>query len=424
MICLKKFTRAGLNLSLWLSLTFVPTVAHAMVFDRVAAKINNEIITLSAVEERVVLLRPKYRDSSISISEEDLLSEAVNMIVEERLQIQAGKKLGFVVDEDAVGAAVRDIENKNNLSEGQLEEMLSREGRSIKSYKDHIRDQIMVSKVTRFEMGNRLKISDKSILNYYKKHQKDFWDDTKVSVRHILFIVERGASEDIRKSKLLQAQKVLKEIRKGRDFSELAIEYSEDVSASSGGDVGVVSRGKMVAEFEDAVFKLKSGEVSDVVETEYGYHIIKADEVFPGKTLSLGDAKERVRQILTLQKQQKVYKEWIEELKKSAFIEVSLFNESSIKKYPVTKSLDRGETKGHANLNQKVKSANDKKTMQQKWEEMYKSVDKSKGSSKVGAKSKKESLEDKLKYIKKLRDRNRISESEYQERKEKLLQQL
>ena len=248
MICLKKFTRAGLNLSLWLSLTFVPTVAHAMVFDRVAAKINNEIITLSAVEERVVLLRPKYRDSSISISEEDLLSEAVNMIVEERLQIQAGKKLGFVVDEDAVGAAVRDIENKNNLSEGQLEEMLSREGRSIKSYKDHIRDQIMVSKVTRFEMGNRLKISDKSILNYYKKHQKDFWDDTKVSVRHILFIVERGASEDIRKSKLLQAQKVLKEIRKGRDFSELAIEYSEDVSASSGGDVGVVSRGKMVAE--------------------------------------------------------------------------------------------------------------------------------------------------------------------------------
>ena len=234
MISLKKLTKATLILSLLLPLVFGPLSIHARVLDKVAAKVNNEIITLSVIEERAEILRQKYVGAPISISEQDLLKEVLNMVIEEKLQIQEGKKLGFVIDEDAVDAAMEEVIKKNDLADGQLQEMLKREGRTLKSYKNHIRDQIMVSKITRFEIGNRVKVSEKSIIKYYKENQKEFWQEGKVKARHILFIAERGSSEKIRREKLQQAKKILLKLRKGNDFAKLAMKYSEDISASNG----------------------------------------------------------------------------------------------------------------------------------------------------------------------------------------------
>jgi len=426
MISLKKLTKASFILSLLLPLVFGSLSVHARVLDKVAAKVNSEIITLSAIEERAELLRQKYVGAPISISEQDLLKDALNMIIEERLQIQEGKKYGFIVDEYAIDAAVEDIKKKNNLADGQLQEMLKREGRTLESYKNHIRDQILVSKITQFEIGNRVKVSEKSIIKYYKKNQKDFWEEGKVRARHILFISERGSSENHRRAKLRQAKKVLSEIRKGSDFSKLAIKYSEDVSASSGGDVGFVKRGKMVREFEEAVFSLKPGQISDIVETEYGYHIIKVDEVLPGKTLILKDVKDQIHKILSMQKQKQVYDDWINELKKSAFIEVTLFDEPAKNKSLVSRDFEIEKTNGKDKGKKKLRSKNDSRqqALQKKWEAMYKSVEKSKENSKQDEDSEFGSLEQKLKHIKQLRDQNKISGQEYQKRKEKLLNRL
>ena len=426
MISLKKLTKASFILSLLLPLVFGSLSVHARVLDKVAAKVNSEIITLSAIEERAELLRQKYVGAPISISEQDLLKDALNMIIEERLQIQEGKKYGFIVDEYAIDAAVEDIKKKNNLADGQLQEMLKREGRTLESYKNHIRDQILVSKITQFEIGNRVKVSEKSIIKYYKKNQKEFWEEGKVKTRHILFISERGSSENRRRAKLRQAKKVLSEIRKGSDFSKLANKYSEDVSASSGGDVGFVKRGKMVREFEEAVFSLKPGQISDIVETEYGYHIIKVDEVLPGKTLTLKDVKNRIHKILSMQKQKQVYDDWINELKKSAFIEVTLFDEPAKNKSMVSRDFEIEKTNGKDKRKKKLRSKNHSRqqALQKKWEAMYKSVEKSKENSKQDEDSEFGSLEQKLKHIKQLRDQNKISEQEYQKRKEKLLNRL
>jgi len=426
MISLKKLTKASFILSLLLPLVFGSLSVHARVLDKVAAKVNSEIITLSAIEERAELLRQKYVGAPISISEQDLLKDALNMIIEERLQIQEGKKFGFIVDEYAIDAAVEDIKKKNNLADGQLQEMLKREGRTLESYKNHIRDQILVSKITQFEIGNRVKVSEKSIIKYYKKNQKEFWEEGKVRARHILFISERGSSENRRRAKLRQAKKVLSEIRKGSVFSKLAIKYSEDVSASSGGDVGFVKRGKMVREFEEAVFSLKPGQISDIVETEYGYHIIKVDEVLPGKTLTLKDVKNRIHKILSMQKQKQVYDDWIDELKNSAFIEITLFDDPAKNKSLVSKGIEKEKNNGKFNRKKKLRSKNHSRqqALQKKWEAMYKSIEKSKENSKQDEDSEFGSLEQKLKHIKQLRDQNKISEQEYQKRKEKLLNRL
>ncbi len=424
MIFLKKLIKTSFTLPLMLALGLFP--AHAKLFDKVAAKVNTEIITLSSIEERADLLRQKYVRSPVSISEEELLKEALDMLIDERLQLQEGKKLGFVVDEDSIDAAVKDISKKNGLVDGQLQEMLEREGSTLSSYRNHIRDQILVSKITRFEIGNRVKVSDKSINQYYSEHQNEFWTDAQVRVRHILFIAERGSSEANRKTKLAQAKKVLGKIRNGENFAELATQYSEDVSAGDGGDVGFVVRGKMVREFEEAVFSLKLGQVSDIVETEYGYHIIKVEEVLPGKTLTLKEVKDRITQILGMEQQKNGYDDWMKELKKAAFIEVNLFDAPDKNKSMVSRESDKKkpnrEIKAKKKLSARVNSGQE--ALQKKWEEMYKSVEKPKRGSGVYKSFKLESLEEKLKQIKKLRDQNKISEQEYRKRKEKLLNRL
>ncbi len=426
MTFLKKSIKARFLLLLILSLVFWPLSVRAEVFDKVVAKVNSAIITLSSVEERTDILRQKYVGAPVSLSGEELLREALNMIIDEKLQIQAGKKYGFVVDEEAVTAAVDEIKHKNNISDEQLQEMLLREGRSLKSYKDHIRDQIMVSKISRFELGNRVKVSDKSIVNYYKEHQKDFWKDGQVRARHILFIAERGSSETIRNEKLQLAKNVLQEIQKGKDFAKLAMEYSEDISASSGGDVGFLTKGKMVREFEDAVFSLKAGQISEVVETAYGYHIIKVEEILPGKTLTLKEVKEPITQILTMEKQKQVYDDWMGELRSSAFIEVTLFKEPDKNKTLVSGAIAKKTNNDELNqITESRPQTNSKKEdLQKKWIEMYKSVEKAKKSSKTNKGTEPESMEQQLKHVEQLRRQEKISEQEYQKRKNTILQGL
>ncbi len=409
---------------------FMSDTAMAKVLDRVVAKVNSEIITLSSVNERVELLKQKYRGNLQGRSEKEILEEALHTIVEEKLQLQEGKKRGLAVDDSAVEAAVTDIEKKNGLQEGQLASMLESEGRSMESYKNHIRDQILVSKVVRFELGSRVTVSERNIAKYYHNNQKDFWDPGKARVRHILILTEKGLSTDKKKKKFLQAKEILQEIKRGKDFADAAREYSEDISASEGGDVGYIEKGKMVPEFENAVYSMKEGEISDIVETAYGYHIIKVAEVLPGRTLPLKDVKNKIQFILSNKKQKSAYEEWMDELKKSAFIETSLFEEA--KKYTNLSSSvndqrrNTGSVKSNGLSQKKRLSRNSakKREMQDKWEEMYKSVEKSKQTNRSQNGSPLQTLEQKLQRIKELRSDEKITEAEYQRRKQRLLDSL
>jgi peptidyl-prolyl cis-trans isomerase SurA len=424
---LKKFINLYFFAVFWFLIFFMSDTAIAKVLDRIVAKVNSEIITLSSVNERVELLKQKIGGV---YNEDEILDEALNTIIEEKLQIQEGKKRGLAVDDSAVEAAVKDIEQKNALQEGQLAVMLESEGRSMESYKNHIRDQILSSKVVLYELGNRVNISERKIAKYYHNNQKDFWEPRKARVRHILILTEEGLSVDKKKEKYLLVKSILSEVKSGRDFAAAAKQYSEDISASEGGDVGFVEKGKMVPEFENAVYIMKEGEISDIVETEYGYHIIKVDKILSGRTLPLKDVKNKIKLILSNKKQKSAYKEWMNELKKAAFIEISLFEKpkknTNLFNSKKIRRLDADSIKSNSLSQKKRLSRNNtkKRQMQDKWEEMYKSVEKSKQTERDQNGLSFRSLEQKLQHIKELRFDKMITEAEYQRRKQKLLNGL
>ena len=127
-------------------------------------------------------------------------------------------------------------------------------------------------------------VSKRDIKKYYRVNQKKFWTIGKVHALHILFIIDDKLTPEERQIKEAKAKNILGKIRGGANFEKMAKLYSEDLSGASGGDLGMLEKGKMVAEFEEAVFALRDGEVSDLVKTPYGLHIIKAQKVYPGNT--------------------------------------------------------------------------------------------------------------------------------------------
>jgi peptidyl-prolyl cis-trans isomerase SurA len=398
-----------------------PSLVEGKIFDRVVAKVNSEIITLSSIEARADVLKQKYMEN---YDGNQILLEALEMMIDEKLQIQQGKKMGFEVDDITVDAAIKDIEKKNSLENGQLAIMLESEGKSIEAYRNNVRDQILVSKITRFELGSRVSVSKRNIEKYYHDNQKEYWELSKARVKHILILFEKGASEKIRKKKNKRIKEILAELKEGKDFAEAAKEYSEDISASIGGDVGFIVKGQMVPEFEKAVYRLKEGEISDVVETEYGYHIIKAEEIQKGRTQPFKEVENKIKNILLSRKQKSAYKDWMSELRESAFIEISLFGDSKKKLSSKIFDSKTNHKDGSSSVVSKAFNKKKKREMEDKWKEMYKSVEKTKGQKTDKTNSHPGKIEQNLREIKKLRYQEKISEAEYQKRKQKILEEL
>ncbi len=382
--------------------------ALAKVVDRVVATVNGVIITLSTVQERASILLQQMQNAGepLEMGEKKFILKTLDSIIEEKLQLQEAKRAGLAVDESAVQAALDEILSKNNITMEKMEEMLLLENRSMEQYKSHIRNQIMTSKVMQYHVGKLGEVSDKQIKKYYFQHQKDYWEPTKPFVRHILFIVEEDSPDGVRESKREQAAQVLEQARYGTDFSELAKEYSEDVSASSGGEVGWLTKGHLVPEFESAAFGMKPGELSDVVESRYGFHIIKVEKVRLGKAEPLENVKEKIKQILSFKARQEKYKDWINDLKKDAMIQITLFEDEDVKEE------SPGNDPGPSNARE------------EHWEEASNVKSKRLVSSIARNQKNFRVMERKLAFIKKLRRHKKISEEEYHSRKQRLLDQL
>jgi peptidyl-prolyl cis-trans isomerase D len=142
---------------------------------------------------------------------------------------------------------------------------------------------------------DQMKVSEDQIRDYYEDNVDTFKEKSQVKARHILFRVAENASKEEEEKVQQKATAVLQQARAGADFSELAKKHTEDPSGKeNGGDLGYFSAGQMVKPFEDAAFKLKKGEISDLVKTPFGYHIIKVEEVKEARTKPLEEARGQI----------------------------------------------------------------------------------------------------------------------------------
>jgi len=302
----------------------------ALTLDRIVAKVNADVITLMMLEDRVASFLNKMQAAGSvdkQFKKNKLKKTVLDGMIAEKLQIQEAEKLGMVVTEEDLQKALDDIYKKNNITSEQFEIILTNEGSNFDDYKKIIRDQILVSRMVQMQVGSAAAVGERSIRKYYRKNKKNFWVPEKMRLSHIMFIRDSDSPDKEIQLQEKTAEKILRRIQAGENFSELAKKYSNDVSAHSGGQLGVVGRGTMLPEFEKAAFDLKVGEVSNIVTTVNGFHIIKCDNIIPGYTKEFKLVKPEIKKILSFKKSERKYQEWMSELKKKSFINVSLVSD-------------------------------------------------------------------------------------------------
>ena len=158
---------------------------------------------------------------------------------------------------------------------------------------------------------SRIEISEMEVASYYERHRKEF--DRPAQVRAWQIVV---ADEE-------EGKQILELLRDGRSFSEVAAEYSLSPDSQNGGDLGFFGRGEMPPEFDEVVFKLPVNRLSDLVKTEYGYHIFMVEEKRKASRLKKNDAAEEIRTILEVQKKEELYLAWLQEMRAKAEIAVN-----------------------------------------------------------------------------------------------------
>lgn len=175
---------------------------------------------------------------------------------------------------------------------------------------DEVKKKLMVELDLKKKLDNEVKLSDEELKKVYDQYKEKFKSDEQIKASHILVKDEKTAQE-------VEAQ-----LKKGANFADLAKKYSTDSTAEKGGDLGWFDKGKMVPEFDKAAFALKDGEVSGIVKSNFGYHIIKVIGHRPAGYVPFDEVKEQIKAAILPGKQQEAFQKIKTDLKKNAKIEI------------------------------------------------------------------------------------------------------
>lgn len=251
-----------------------------------------------------------------------LWQEALNFIISTRLLVQEAKKQNIRASPSETDRAINIIKGRFP-SEQRFFDALNESGLTIEQFTNNLTMEIMVQKLLEQQVGAQIgDISDQDALNYYKEHNELFMQGEQIRVHHILLKVTETADSEKVETVESKARGILERIKKGGDFEELARQYSEDPSALKGGDIGFFSRGDMIKNFEDAAFALKAGQVSDLVRTPLGFHIIRLDERKGSQKIPFEDVKVEIKLQLKQERSNQFFEQYVEELKSKAKLEI------------------------------------------------------------------------------------------------------
>lgn len=292
----------------------------------IAAIVNDEIITFREVqrEAQPVIAESQKKGLVDDKARSDLRKMVLERLIEKKLTDQKVKELGIKIGDDEIRQTIEDVKRQNNnMSQQQLAEALKKQGYTMEQYEAQIREQLERLRLVSMEVRSKVYVSAKEIEEYYAANRTKYAEDEQFHARHIFIKVdEKGPAEDLQKA-MTKALDILYEARNGKDFAELARQYSDDPAAKKdGGDLGTFKRGEMLADLEQALLPLKPGEVGELVKTPSGLHIVKLEERISGKVKPFEKVKAEIEEQLYRTRQDERFSQWLKELRAKASIEI------------------------------------------------------------------------------------------------------
>ena len=330
--------------------TCLPGFASAQVVEEIVARVNNQIITSTEYQRSKDQLRdevkqqdPNDADKVYAEREKDVLRD----LIDQQLLLEKGKDLGITGDTELIKKEDQMRKDMKLDSIEALEKEAQKQGISWEDFQQNLRNQIITQKVIGQEVGGRLTISTEEEQKFYDEHKKEMEQPESIRLSEILIAPKpvaptgstaktdpaapaadaakdtaaqqaaEGAALDAAKAK---AEDLLKQIRGGASFEDIAKKYSDGPSAADGGDLGAFTRGKLAKELEDKTFAMKAGEITDVIRTRQGYVILKVAEHQQAGIPPMKEALPKIQDALYYEKLQPALRAYLTKLREEAYI--------------------------------------------------------------------------------------------------------
>ncbi len=289
-----------------------------------AAIVNDDLITLYDVQrEAQLMINEKQKTTKLDDQMRSQMNKtALDALIDKTLFKQKIKELNIKVTDDEVRQSIDDVKKQNNMTQEALVAALAAQGIPFEQYKQQLLEQLERLKLISLEVRSNIHVSESEILAYYEANHIKYSEEDLFRARHIFFRTsETAPAEDIKRT-MTSALLVLAEAKSGKDFIELAKKYSQDPAAQKdGGDMGSFKKGDMQSELESAISALKPGDISELIYTPLGLHIIKLEERSKGKLKPLESVKNEIQETLYRKKSEERFARWSSDLRTKASIE-------------------------------------------------------------------------------------------------------
>lgn len=271
------FKRHIALLGLWAGIAFSNSVlAQTVPLDRVAAIVDNDVVMLSQVEDRMGAVRQQLNERGAELPPESILRQQVlDRLVLESIQLQMGERAGIRIDDATLNQTMEQVAQRNNLSLEQFRAALAQDGISYEEARDQIRRELIINRVRQRRVAERIQVSDQEVRNFLNSEAGQYQTATDYRLAMIVLPISDAASSSEVESTTRLADEIYRELRGGADFASVAIRRSGAANALEGGELGWRKAAQLPGPFASAVTALEVGEVTRPLRSPAGLHILK-----------------------------------------------------------------------------------------------------------------------------------------------------
>ncbi len=350
-----------LRKSLWgflMILAFSPIVLGCggeSLAEDVAAEVGGVQITQAQLDEQVQKIQQQMGEQ-VPSEESDpegydtFRRQVLDYLVTLEIVTQKADEAGVEVTEAEVDEQLAKLKEPYGGDQAKFEQAIAQQNLSLEQLRENLRQQGLITKMIE-EVSKDIEVSDEEVATFYEEQKAELSVDETRRVSHILFSPENTQDDEAEvteadwQAALEEAQQVRRQIVDGAAFAELAKQLSDDPgSKDEGGEVGVIERGALLPEFEDAVFGLPEGELSEPVRTPYGYHLIRVEEIIPKHVPTLEEAREGLRAQIAAEDRRALWEEWLKQAKEE--LDVSVQEDLEYQPTTTEAAAEPGESSG------------------------------------------------------------------------------
>ena len=291
------------------------------VLPEVIADCNGDTIPKAEFESAVKAVEQRAGGAIPAEKRDEVYRGVLNDLVAYRLLKQETKQRSLNVTDADVDQRINAFKQQMG-TEANFKAALQAQQITEAKLREDARTDLMVSKLLDQEVNQKVLVKPTDIAAFYEKNPDRFQQGETMRASHILVLVPAEANPQARAALRARAETALKAAKAGKDFGQLARQYSQDSSAQRGGDLGFFPKGQMVPAFDQAAFALTPGQVSDLVETQFGYHIIKATEKRPARIVPFVEAAAQIQEFLEQEQRQEKSKALVDQLKAKGKVQI------------------------------------------------------------------------------------------------------